>query len=154
MRIGNNLILAVLILSFSLFTGWSADRKPGLKDLTGPYMGEKAPGKTPVIFLSGIVSTKKGWEAAGSFSPDGKEYFFTKRATIKGMANRLFRMRMEAGKWTDPEPAPFAEDIVEYESFISPDGKFLFFESHRNGNADIYWISTKVIEALRQKGEK
>ena len=131
MRIGNNLILAVLILSFSLFTGWSADRKPGLKDLAGPYMGEKVPGKTPEIFLPGIVSTKKGWEAAGSFSPDGKEYFFTKRATIKGMANRIFHMKIINEKWTDPEPAPFAKDVVEYESFISPDGKTIFFNSER-----------------------
>ncbi len=146
MGIRNKWIPAVLILVLVLFTGLLADRKPGLKDLTGPYMGEKGPGKIPEIFLPGIISTKKGWEAAGSFSPDGKEYFFTKRATIKGMANRIFHMEIKNDKWTDPEPAPFAEDIVEYESFVSPDGKTIFFNSDRprpavtNAKGEIWYV--------------
>ncbi|MEN8223654.1 MAG: hypothetical protein ABFR36_10425 [Acidobacteriota bacterium] len=59
MRIGKNLIPAVLILSFILTTGLSADRNPGpAKGFNIPHAGKKVPGKT-----------------AGSFSPY-EQYFF------------------------------------------------------------------------------
>ncbi len=39
----------------------------------------------------------------------------------------------------------------EYGSTITPDGKYLFFTSDRNGSEDIFWISAKIIEELRSK---
>jgi hypothetical protein len=34
--------------------------------------------------------------------------------------------------------------------FVTPDGKFLFFNSHVSpGNGDIYWVDAQVIETLR-----
>ena len=35
--------------------------------------------------------------------------------------------------------------------FVSPDGKYLFFNSFRNGNYDICWASAKIIEELKPK---
>ncbi|MBE0664957.1 MAG: PD40 domain-containing protein [Candidatus Aminicenantes bacterium] len=37
---------------------------------------------------------------------------------------------------------------------VSPDGKFLFFTSSRNGSQDIYWVNAKIIEGLKPKEEK
>lgn len=34
---------------------------------------------------------------------------------------------------------------------ISPDGKYLFFASNRNGTVDSYWIDTQIIKDLREK---
>jgi hypothetical protein len=36
---------------------------------------------------------------------------------------------------------------------ISPDGKYIFFQSKKTGNGDIYWMDAKVIENLRIKKE-
>ena len=33
--------------------------------------------------------------------------------------------------------------------YVSPDGNYLFFNSGRNGNYDIYWVSAAIIEKLR-----
>ena len=33
--------------------------------------------------------------------------------------------------------------------YVSPDGKYLFFNSGRNGNYDIWWVDAKIIEELR-----
>lgn len=33
---------------------------------------------------------------------------------------------------------------------VSPDGKYLFFGSTRNGNFDIFWIDAKIIEELKK----
>jgi hypothetical protein len=99
--------------------------------LKGPYLGQKAPGMVPEIFAPGIVSTEMGWEAAVSFSPDGRELYFSKRETLGGMENRIFFMELKNGAWTRPAPAPFARDIIEYEAFVTPDGKKIFFNSDR-----------------------
>ena len=102
-----------------------------LTNFEDPYLGQKPPGKIPKVFAPGIISTDKAWEAAISFSPDGKEIFFTRREDIQGTENRIMHMELVDGKWTNPKPAPFAKDITEYETFISPDGKKVFYNSNR-----------------------
>ena len=47
--------------------------------LTGPHLGQEPPGITPELFAPGIISTKDNIEFAGTFSPDLKEFFFTRR---------------------------------------------------------------------------
>lgn len=95
------------------------------------YLGQTPPGSTPVVFAPGIVSTAQAWEAAISFSPDGREILFTRRENIDGTENRIFNSILTDGKWTAPKLAPFARDITEYEAFISPDGKKVYYNSDR-----------------------
>jgi hypothetical protein len=45
--------------------------------LTGPYLGQKPPGMTPIIFAPGSVSTERT-EFGNAFSPDGGEFYFTR----------------------------------------------------------------------------
>lgn len=98
--------------------------------LKGPYLGQTPPGMSPEVFAPGIVSTDAR-ELHGVFSPDGKEFFFTRRDNSKGSGNRLMYMKEEGGIWTEPELAPFAEDCIELLLRISPDGKKAFFLSER-----------------------
>ena len=141
--------LILLIYSITaLQSGYVQDARE-FTDLKGDYMGQNTPGDIPVVFAPGIVSTGKGWEAAVTFSPDGKELFFTRRPTIQGVENRILYMTIKDGKWTAPEPAPFARDIMEYESFISPDGEKIFYNSDRPRPAGItakgeIWYSEKT----------
>jgi Tol biopolymer transport system component len=39
-------------------------------------------------------------------------------------------------------------------SSVSPDGKYLFFVSNRNGNDDVYWVDARIIEDLKPNGLK
>jgi len=34
---------------------------------------------------------------------------------------------------------------------LSPDGRYLFFNRFRNGNADNYWMDAAVIEDMRRQ---
>jgi len=34
---------------------------------------------------------------------------------------------------------------------VSPDGKFLFFMSRRNGIGEFFWVDAKIIEELKPK---
>jgi len=119
--------------------------------LTGDYFGLESPGSTPEIFAPGIVSTEceYGRNFAGTFSPDGNEFCFTRGRT--GPGQRIWRMIRVHGVWSEPEPAPFTVGVMEFEPFISPDGKRLFFGSLRpkpgssepNVRADI-WVAEKM----------
>jgi len=117
--------------------------------LTGDYFGLTPPGLTPKIFAPGIVSTEYERNFAGTFSPDGNEFLFTRGET--GPDQRIWRMIRADGVWSEPRPAPFTAGIFEFEPFISPDGKKLFFGSRKpkpgssepNGRADI-WVAEKT----------
>ena len=115
--------------------------------LTGDYLGMTPPGMTPEIFAPGIASTEYGANFAGTFSPDGNEFLFTRRNPDQ----RIWHMTRAGGVWTEARPAPFSAGVMEFEPFISPEGKKLFFGSLRpkpgssrpNSRADI-WVAEKT----------
>jgi len=123
-----SLIVVIFVQSGLILCQTNTKDFPVLK---GPYLGQKPPGMTPELFAPGIISTPGAWEAAITFSPDGEELFFTRRADIQGNENRIMYMKLSEGRWTPPKPAPFAQDIIEYETFISPDGKKVYYNSDR-----------------------
>ena len=57
------------------------------------------------------------------------------------------------GSWSEPMNMgeTVNSEFSEYGATITPDGKYLFFTSNRNGSEDIFWISTKIIEELSSK---
>jgi len=117
----------------------------------GPYLGQKPPGLTPAVFAPGIVSTPTAWEAAISFTPDGSEVFFTRRLVISGNENRILHTKLEDGEWTAPSPPSFARDLIEYEAFVSPDGRTIFYNSDRSkparpGAVGEIWYSEKTVD--------
>ena len=99
---------------------------PGAK--TGrnqPYLGQTPPGTTPQVFAPGIVSAAAGIEFAITFSPDGREIYFTRR--IDGGRNTLMVCRWEKDGWTAPEAAAFTKDFPANEPHVTPDGRRLYF---------------------------
>ncbi|MHC1705109.1 MAG: hypothetical protein AB9846_14470 [Tenuifilaceae bacterium] len=120
------IVILICIISFIRFAQTEKQY-----DLKGPYFGQKPPGMIPEIFAPGLISKENSWDAAISFSPDGKEFFFTRRENIQGTENRIMCSELMNGVWTKPKLAPFARDITEYETFISPDGNKVFYNSDR-----------------------
>ncbi len=102
--------------------------------LKGPYIGQKPPGTTPEVFAPGVVSTG-AHEFAGSFTPDGQEYYFTRREARPG-PTLIMVTRCVDGVWTAPEPTPFNDSpagpqSMTFEPMVSPDGRRLYFTSAR-----------------------
>lgn len=83
----------------------------------------------PVIFGAGVISTRD-YESSITFDPDGKTAYF-----VKSVPDLSFRVivvsRLEKGKWSTPEVAPFSGQYSDTDPFVSPDGKKLFFASRR-----------------------
>ena len=86
----------MLVMIFSTCT-----YQPDFPVLKGPYLGQKPPGMIPEIFAPGIISSTEFIEFKGSFSPDGKEYYFYKHA-LPEFISTLYFTRVENGVWTEP----------------------------------------------------
>lgn len=92
-------------------------------------------------------------EGTPVFAPDGSYFIFS--ADIRkdgfGGADLLVCFKKQDGHWT--EAINMGERINsgshESSASISPDGKYVFFVSFKNGNGDVYWVSAKIIDELR-----
>ena len=94
-----------------------------------PYFGEEPPGVTPKLFAPGIISTHGHFEFACTFSPNGREFYFTRRNDDRG-ANVIMVSKWEEEGWTAPDTAAFSH-AWDHESHITPDGKKLYFGTTR-----------------------
>jgi putative intracellular protease/amidase len=94
------------------------------------YLGQVPPGSDVKVFAPGVVSVEEGKEYKIAISPDLQEVFFTRR-TPGGRDDRLWYSRIENGKLTTPELAPFACDCLESDACFTPDGKRLYYNSQR-----------------------
>jgi len=151
----------------ALLRARGADNRPRRSIVPeGRYFGQKLPGLEPEIFAPAIISTD-GYEFAITFSPDGKELYFTRREGERNYpTNYLMVCRFENERWTEPEIASFSGRYFDFESHISPDGKRLFFGSMRpkpqgsQGIGDIWflertnqgWREPRYLDAPLNKG--
>jgi len=90
------------------------------------YFGEEPPGLTPKLFAPGLISTHAHFEFACTFSPDGKEFYFTRRADERG-SNVIMVSRWKEKGWTAPDTANFLGAAWSHEPHINPDGSRLYF---------------------------
>lgn len=86
--------------------------------------------QSPEIFAPGVISTP-AYEFGISFSPDGREAFFTRRSASQSNDPRMYVGRFEGGRWTTPVRAPFSTDDFEMLPQFSPDGQTIVFYSER-----------------------
>jgi glyoxylase-like metal-dependent hydrolase (beta-lactamase superfamily II) len=98
--------------------------------IQGPYFGQTPPGPEPVVFAPGVISLAGHFEFAITFSPDGKEFFFTRRKDPGGQ-NTMMTARWEKDGWTAPKEADFAKGYPSNEPHITPDGRKLYFGCFR-----------------------
>lgn len=125
--------------------------------LTGPYLGQGAPGTTPVLFAPGIISVAENFEhSAAVFSPDNRTVFwctnvdFYTDSRIVGN-QRLFFMELLNGRWTHPEVTPFTSNIHVSitRPVFSPDGNKLYLEYSSDPNTE---ADTDIYVAERVDG--
>ncbi len=106
----------------------NAPQKDDAPVFNGPYLGQKPPGKSPEIFAPGIVSTESG-ELNTIVSPDGEEIYFCRSSRPGPTA--IMVVKMESGKWTDPQVVSFSGTFSDMDPSMSVDGMRIFFGSTR-----------------------
>ena len=116
--------LSVLVLALSIGAA-PQQNTAQLTNLAGPYLGQKPPGLKAEVFAPGVVSTG-AHEFSCSFTPNGKEFYFTRRDTAQNL-NLIMVTRLEGGRWTVPEAVPFVDNTQSFEPRVTVDGKRLYF---------------------------
>jgi Tol biopolymer transport system component len=115
-------ILAILVLISVAGCQKGQDNFPVLK---GPYLGQEPPGMQPEIFAPGIVSDPSLFEYAGTFSPDGNEYYFWR--LYDDSPSKFLCSKLVDGKWTAPEQLAVVAEYQAGEPHITFDNKRLYF---------------------------
>ena len=92
---------------------------------------EKAQNETPVPEIFGKDIFAGGEVFRGSFSPDGKTFYFFKKITEGQEDYRIFTSNMVEGKWTEPKILNLGGEYSDLYPTISKDGKRLVFSSYR-----------------------
>ncbi len=107
--------------------------------------------QSPELLGNEINSDKNDWDSF--IASDGSFIIFSSqnRHNTIGKQDLYISFKNKNGEWL--EAVNMGEQINSPEDEICPsitlDGKYLFFTSRRRGDADIYWIDTKIIEELR-----
>ena len=110
------------------------------------YLGQTPPGNIPQIFAPGVISLNNRFETYPTFSPDGKEMFFSV-VNAGWTTGKIFHTKEQNGIWTLPVPADFSDNnYVNWESFISPDGNRQFFTSKNRPPSTYYdiWMVERI----------
>jgi Tol biopolymer transport system component len=90
----------------------------------------------PELFGRGVVSTPLD-ELNAMFTPDGTELYFSVNAP-NDAGGFILVSRLADGQWSAPAMATFSGQYSDYDPFISPDGRQLFFISNRPKGAERY----------------
>lgn len=120
------LVTFILIASLAFFV----TANESTLSRSGPYLGEKPPGKTPVLFAPGIISLTGRYEFGITFSPDLKEIYFS--ANKPGELSGIFMTQQLNGKWSPVTPISFTggRESGELHPFVSLDGERIYFSTH------------------------
>ncbi|MFH2052635.1 MAG: ankyrin repeat domain-containing protein, partial [bacterium] len=124
--------------------------------LTGPWLGQGDPPATPEPFALDIVSSVWGLHGGVTFTPDGREAFWSGYETLpdSGYAGgTILTSRIRDGRWTRPGPASFVyAETGDDVPFVAPDGRRLFFLSRRplspgtGGGKENVWVVERAGE--------
>jgi hypothetical protein len=93
------------------------------------------------------------WDSYPYADPEERFLIFTSmgRPDGKGGMDLYICFRNRDGTWTQAKNMGDRINTkgVEALTGISPDGKWLFFVSDRNGNVDVYWVDAGIIDELK-----
>jgi hypothetical protein len=141
------LLILLLLASLTIAQQSSAE----FPELTGPYLGQKAPGIKAELFAPGIVSSELNTRDV-AITPDSKEIYFCVNLADFTFATILVTREVN-GHWTRPEVMEQMENpgYWSIEPCISADGKKFFFMSNRpdktnnetKGDPDI-WVMDRI----------
>lgn len=110
----------LLVFAISINTAFGQgdiENDPDFPALVDRYFGQKPPSLIPELFAPGIVSTEKFVESLYAFTPDMKEFYFT-RIGGKYKETTLFVMRYKNYKWSGA--SVLSTDINKYRERFTP----------------------------------
>jgi len=129
----------LLVLSASMMSS-SIHAQDDLPVLEGPYLGQKLPGSTPEPFAPGIVSTE-GWEGNGVFTPNMKEFYFTREKGEKeNLRQELVVFQYKNNRWHETVTSSGVRRLA-----FSPNGKVMHLGRRYKERTKSGWSEIKSL---------
>ena len=102
--------------------------------LKGYYFNQNPPGDTPELFADNILTKSCALHTSPVFNPELNEIYWSPLAKdgCDEKIDEILFMQLIDGVWTEPEVVPFSSTFFDSnDPFMSPDGKRLYFTTHR-----------------------
>jgi hypothetical protein len=99
------------------------------------------------------VNSEKAYNYDPLIAPDESFLIFSsRREGGLGGPDLYICFKKDDGTWTEAKNMgdTINSKTADYAPSLSPDGKYFFFTSNIAGGSDIYWVSSKVIDNLRE----
>lgn len=133
------ILTTILLMVFA-----SSCSKQVVEKVNGPFLGMK-PTQSPLLLAPDLIASSLD-EYNGTFSADGKEFFFTTNTPAQGIISNV--KMDDKGNWSKATIASFSGEFSEYDPLFSPLGDKLFFTSERprsktdsSGKTNIWYIN-------------
>ncbi len=130
-------------LFFILIVGCKEQPQPEkLKgsEITGVFFGV-TPAEAPQLLAPELLASP-ATEYNGTFSPDGKEFYYT--TDMPTNAYITFTKMREDSTWGEPKIASFSGTYSDFDPLFSPDGNRIYFSSSRpkgdNANSKVWYV--------------
>src|SRR6056297_2134871 len=137
MKITHHLLLFVIAVALNACINKEqkskVDKEESLEEI---YLGQNPPGTSPILFAPDLIGTEYR-EAAVTFSPDAKEFYFRRRGG-EYINNALVVVKPEENQWVESIIAPKSG-----EPFIAPDGKTMHLGRNYRIKDSIGWSAVK-----------
>lgn len=88
-------------------------------------------------------------------SPDEDLIIFSSERPGGQGGSDIYVSFLQEESWTDPVilGGEVNSPASEYGAMLSPDGRYLFFTSGRDGNENVYWVSAGILDSMRPIAE-
>jgi len=106
---------------------------------------------TARVFAPGIVSTGNVYR--GSFSPDGREFYWFRKTTPGTEEYRIYRSRRAGDAWSAAEVVDLGASPSDLYPAVSPDGRWLLFSSYRPVPGDTSSHANAHLWAAPRRGD-
>jgi hypothetical protein len=128
--------VAVAVLCWRAFSWAGPGEQSRLPDLRGPYLGQKTPGVSAILFAPEIIT----FEAHDSpvFLPDGSGLI------IGSMSEGLKAYALADGRWSLPGHLPFPSPERVNGLSISPSGARVYFLIWESTGDENFWFIEKT----------
>lgn len=132
---------SIALLLASLSVGCANQDQNEVPALTGPYLGQEPPGRTPIPFAPGLVTTD-AFEDGGVFSGDMDEFYFVRRRPQDRELETIV-FAQENGRWT--KTVKTGEDAEPFYRYFAPDGQTMHFGKQYKERTNDGWSETKSL---------
>ncbi|MCP4895987.1 MAG: exo-alpha-sialidase [bacterium] len=127
-----------LALAVLLCGGCTQSKSAVVHEVSGPYLGQDPPGLTPEVFAPDIISTD-GDEGCTAFLDNGRVFVFNRSTQDNDDWSfiPIYVMQLGDNGWSAAAPATFQESRDDDNFTAAPDGKSLYFQSHRPSDGSV-----------------